>query len=467
MAYDRQNPVSLGATNGWTAILSTLIPPTVATASLYGIAAISSVEMQGPYAILALLTFIVTLVVYREMSFHMSGTHARSVRDFLQRSITAWAIVIACLAVLGFLLQYGDVLSRRIMLTWAIVTPATIATVQYWGHSYTLRARRRRKVVIAGVSDLSRRLAESIENPALGCELMGWFDDRGAERTGTHVDGSQVLGRLTDLSDFVKHHQIDVIYIALPIRHEERTKRLLDELHDTTASIYFVPDIFVFDLIQSRVDMIQGIPTVALCETPFYGMNGLVKRSMDLLIGSILLILTSPLMLAVAIGVAFTSRGSIIFKQRRYGLDGHEINVFKFRTMTSSDDGSAVKQAERGDSRLTPLGGLLRRLSIDELPQLFNVLGGSMSLVGPRPHAVAHNEQYRRLIKGYMIRHKVQPGITGLAQIRGHRGETRTVEEMQARVESDLEYLRRWSFTMDLKIIALTIVQLWRDRKAY
>jgi putative colanic acid biosynthesis UDP-glucose lipid carrier transferase len=215
------------------------------------------------------------------------------------------------------------------------------------------------------------------------------------------------------------------------------------------------------------VDVIDGLPILALCETPFMGVNGLVKRVSDLFLASLILLLASPIMLVVALGVALTMPGSIIFKQRRYGLDGREITVYKFRSMLSSDDSNNVVQAKRDDSRIPPFGRFIRRYSLDELPQLVNVVQGRMSLVGPRPHAVAHNEEYRRLIKGYMIRHKVAPGITGLAQIRGHRGETRTVEQMRARVESDLEYLRRWSLGLDLRIIGLTILRIFSDSKAY
>jgi putative colanic acid biosynthesis UDP-glucose lipid carrier transferase len=228
-----------------------------------------------------------------------------------------------------------------------------------------------------------------------------------------------------------------------------------------------VPDVFVFDLIQSRVDVIDGIPVLALCETPFVGLNGLVKRLSDIFLASLILLLASPIMIAVAVGVACTTPGSILFKQRRYGLDGREIVIYKFRSMSTSDDGLVVRQARRNDERMTRFGRFIRTYSLDELPQLMNVLQGRMSLVGPRPHAVAHNEEYRRLIKGYMIRHKVAPGITGLAQVRGHRGETQSVEEMRARVESDLEYLRRWSLALDFKILGLTVLRLFRDSKAY
>jgi putative colanic acid biosysnthesis UDP-glucose lipid carrier transferase len=325
----------------------------------------------------------------------------------------------------------------------------------------------RRRAVIAGVSDLSRSLAQKIrDHSTLGLVVEGWFEDRNLERVGP-IEGGSILGPLTELPQYVQENGIDVIYIALPIRHEERTRRLLDELHDTTASIYFVPDIFVFDLIQSRVDIIDGIPVLALCESPFVGVNGLVKRASDLLLAFIMLLAALPVMLIVALAIFLTSRGTVIFKQRRYGLDGQEITVYKFRTMYTSEDRGEVRQASRDDERVTPLGRFLRRYSLDELPQLVNVLQGRMSLVGPRPHAVSHNEEYRKLIKGYMIRHKVAPGITGLAQIRGYRGETKTVEQMKARVESDLEYLRSWSLALDLKILVVTCLRVFRDTKAY
>ena len=448
-------------------MIGILLPPTVAAIGLYLIAAAFGIQTTPPYTVLALLAFLIALAVYREMAA-IGTTFARRPRDFLQRSIAAWAIVVSCLAIIGFALQHGGEFSRRVLLTWAVVTPVLIAACQYWSYVvFVHNLARARRAVVAGVSDLSRRLAQSISSsPASGMTIEGWFDDRGAGRTGPVAEG-QLLGRLSELPAYVKAHKIDVIYIALPIRHEERTKLLLDELHDTTASIYFVPDIFVFDLIQSRVDIIDGIPVLALCETPFYGLNGLVKRTSDLLLASLILLLAAPVMLAVAVGVALTTPGSIIFKQRRYGLDGQQIIVYKFRSMSTSDDASTVKQAQLNDPRITSFGRFIRRFSLDELPQLVNVIQGRMSLVGPRPHAVAHNEEYRRLIKGYMIRHKVAPGITGLAQIRGHRGETKTVEEMRARVESDLEYLRRWSLALDLKIIAVTMLRMFSDTKAY
>jgi putative colanic acid biosynthesis UDP-glucose lipid carrier transferase len=276
-----------------------------------------------------------------------------------------------------------------------------------------------------------------------------------------------LLGGLPSLAQYVNANNIEVIFIALPMRHVQRVMDLLEELRDTTASIYYVPDIFVFDLIQARTGEILGMPVVAMCETPFFGYRGVVKRLMDLVMGTLSLLMLAPLLALVGLLIRTTSAGPVIFKQRRYGLDGQEIQIYKFRTMTVTEDGAQIRQATRDDNRITPLGRILRRYSIDELPQLLNVLEGTMSLVGPRPHAIAHNEEYRKLIKGYMIRHKVLPGITGLAQVSGCRGETRTLEQMQARIGYDLDYLRHWSPALDIKIIARTVVQLFNDRKAY
>jgi putative colanic acid biosynthesis UDP-glucose lipid carrier transferase len=206
---------------------------------------------------------------------------------------------------------------------------------------------------------------------------------------------------------------------------------------------------------------------VALCETPFAGWRGFTKRASDIVLASLMTLIALPAMLVIALAIKLTSPGSVLFKQRRYGLDGDEIIIYKFRTMTTSDDGANVPQVTKGDKRVTPIGRFLRRWSLDELPQLINVLQGRMSLVGPRPHAVAHNETYRRLITGYMVRHKVAPGITGLAQVNGYRGETPNVEDMKKRVDYDLEYLRHWSLALDLKILAKTLTVWFRDERAY
>jgi len=258
-----------------------------------------------------------------------------------------------------------------------------------------------------------------------------------------------------------------VIYLSLPMASQKRILTLLDGLRDTTSSIYFAPDTFVTDLIQGRVDSVGGMPVVAVCETPFTGLNWVFKRGSDIVLSLLILTLISPLLLFIALCVKLTSRGPVIFRQRRYGLDGSEIIVYKFRSMTVMDDGDEIRQAQKHDERLTPIGAFLRKTSLDELPQFFNVLQGRMSIVGPRPHAVAHNEMYRKLIKGYMLRHKVAPGITGWAQINGYRGETEKLEKMKGRIDHDLEYLRNWSLRLDLYIIVKTVWVVFGSENAH
>lgn len=384
---------------------------------------------------------------------------------------TRWCLLLGILLLLGYATKTSSIYSRKLLFSWIVLTPPLIVLAQgFVGILITrtlISKNNARRVIIAGANELGQKLASKITSlPQLGMTIEGYFDDRSADRL-TLDDSMPLLGRLSDLPDFVRAHNIDLIYIVLPMRNMQRVTELLDQLHDTTASIYFVPDVFVFDLIQCRTDDIDGIPVVALCETPFQGTQGVVKKISDYVITSIVLVLTSPIMLAIAIAIKLTSPGSVIFKQRRYGLDGHEIIVYKFRSMTVSEDSDTVIQATKDDERITRVGAFLRKYSLDELPQFINVLQGRMSVVGPRPHAVSHNEEYRPLIKGYMVRHKVNPGITGLAQVLGYRGETKSVEAMQKRVEYDLEYLRNWSLTMDLRIILKTIRVVLNDKMAY
>src|SRR5205823_12262165 len=277
----------------------------------------------------------------------------------------------------------------------------------------------------------------------------------------------QRIGNIDDLVADARAGFIDRVYITFPMRAEERIRGVLAKLADTTASVYIVPDFFVFQMLHSRWTDIGGLPAVSVFENPLYGVDGLAKRVFDLVAAGWLFILLAVPMLIVAVAIKLTSRGPVFFRQRRYGLDGREILVWKFRTMTVCEDGARVMQATKTDARVTPLGAVLRRTSIDELPQLFNVLGGSMSLVGPRPHAAAHNEQYRKMIQGYMLRHKVKPGITGLAQVRGWRGETDTLEKMEKRVECDHEYIREWSLWLDVKILFRTIFVVLAKQNAY
>jgi putative colanic acid biosynthesis UDP-glucose lipid carrier transferase len=330
-----------------------------------------------------------------------------------------------------------------------------------------LTGRATRRAVMVGAGPLAASVSHALRGNRIDhSELVGWFDDRGPDRLHA-APGLKLLGSLSDLASYVREHDIDEVYITLPMSSQPRIARLLESVHGTTASVYYVPDVPGIGIIQGRLHHINGVAVLGLCETPFVGINEVVKRASDIVLASLILALLSPLMLVIALGVKLSSPGPVLFRQRRNGLDGHEITVLKFRSMTTQDDGSVIVQAGRNDPRVTQFGAFLRRTSMDELPQFINVLQGHMSIVGPRPHAVAHNEQYRQAVKAYMVRHKVRPGITGWAQVNGLRGEIESIERMQARVEYDLAYLRNWSLWLDLKIVLRTIRLVFFDRNAY
>jgi putative colanic acid biosynthesis UDP-glucose lipid carrier transferase len=382
-----------------------------------------------------------------------------------------WLLLLGLLLLIGYASKLSAHYSRRAVLTWALVTPAVMIALmlalQRLVNFVMADVANRRNVLFVGVNEASMSLAARLQKSThLNLSVTGFFDDRSAERLGVEAN-LPLLGRLPEIASYIRTQAVDMIFIALPIRHMQRVLNLIDELRDTTVSIYYVPDICVFDLIQAHTRDILGIPVIAMCETPFSGYRGAAKRLTDIALSLLILPLVLPAILVIAILVKATSPGPVLFRQRRYGLDGREIVVYKFRTMNVVEDGERVVQATPNDPRVTPVGRFLRRYSLDELPQLFNVLRGTMSLVGPRPHAVVHNEQYRKLIKGYMVRHKVPPGITGLAQINGCRGETAQLEKMQARVDYDLEYLRRWSVVLDVQILVATLLQLISRPKAY
>ena len=444
-------------------------PAIVAVTALYAIGAWYGVPFDSDYRMLAVLVTILAPIILRLPP-------VTSTQLLYRRWPTAtvlllrWVVLLGVLLAIGYATKLSAEYSRRVMITWIVLTPVPLILVGLALNEATRRliysSRNARRAVIAGFNEVSLMLAERLRNnPELCISVDGFFDDRSAERLGT--EKGDLLGGLAELPDYANRHGVDMIFVALPMRHVQRVLDLLEAVRDTTASIYYVPDIFVFDLIQSRTGEILGMPVVAMCETPFYGYRGVIKRVMDIAIASLALVVLAPLLLLVAALVKLTSPGPVFFRQRRYGLDGEEIRVYKFRTMTVTEDGDQIRQATRDDARVTPFGRLLRRYSLDELPQLINVMDGSMSLVGPRPHAVAHNEMYRKLIKGYMIRHKVLPGITGLAQVSGCRGETTRLEDMQARVQYDLEYLRHWTPLLDVKIMFKTVLLLLNDSKAY
>ena len=439
-------------------LLQACIDPLVAIATLGAVVSFFGGRFDGACLILALLVFAMT---FPGSFARDSGTRAG---DLALEIAAGWLAIVGLLLFLGWASRTLDVFDPRVILAWALATPAALFAAHrllpvVWPRVLAAEGMQK-TAVIAGANELGRKLAARLRTDTLlGIRFAGYFDDRAPGRL-QNVIPRENLGPLSALADHARSNTVDVIYIALPMASQPRILKLLEDLRDTTASIYFVPDIFVSDLIQARVDSIGGLPVVAVCESPFHGFNAVVKRVSDFCLAALILAAISPLMVAIGLGVKLSSPGPVLFKQRRYGLDGKRIVVYKFRSMTVAEDGEVVRQATRNDQRVTRFGAFLRRTSLDELPQFINVLQGRMSIVGPRPHAVAHNEMYRKLIRGYMIRHKVKPGITGLAQVNGLRGETDTVDKMKARIDYDLAYLRNWSLALDVRIILKTAVVL-------
>ena len=451
------------------ALLRSLLNPSVILATLAGCLGWYGIPFDGHYLMLAVLSFFVSSQLFDRIDlFRLRPMEllVRAARDVL----FAWPLTVTIIGFIIYATHYNEIYDATALITWFLVTPVVIVLAHLGAH-LILRARARaasaqKRAIIIGASRLGLRIVDTLTaDPLLGVQMLGFFDDRHARRL-PNLNGYPLIGGLDKIQDFVRDNNVNLVFVSLPMVAQPRILSLLDGLRDTTASIYFLPDIFAFDLIQARFDEIDGIPLVAVCETPYSGVNGVLKRWFDIFVALVALAVLWPIMLVAAVGVKLSSQGPIIFKQRRYGLDGRQIFVYKFRSMIAQDDGNVVRQATRGDQRITRFGAFMRKTSIDELPQLFNVLLGSMSLVGPRPHAVSHNEQYRTLIKGYMVRHKVQPGITGWAQVNGYRGETETLGKMKARIDCDLEYLRNWSLRLDLYIVAKTLWVVLKSRDA-
>ena len=428
---------------------------------------VSSLVLGQPMdrAVMLLAVFTMTLM--------FPGTNRFYERPFNSAVdlVAAWAAVVAILALCGYATDSLHFFRRDVMAAWVVSTPVAqfvfVLLGRWQMRRFADQPERRRPAVVIGGGPLGAKVAAAIEARApYGQDLIGYVEDRRLDRCDERIS-DRTIGGLDDLPALIRQHRIKDAYITFALSNQPRIRQMVSALQDAAVSIYLVPDVFGVNVIQGRMRNMDGVPVVSLLESPFIGLNGLVKRLSDIVLASLILVLIAPVLLCVAVGVKLSSPGPAIFRQRRNGLDGDEIVVYKFRSMTVMDNGDVVRQATRGDPRVTPFGAFIRRTSLDELPQFINVLQGRMSIVGPRPHAVAHNELYRPIIRSYMVRHKVKPGITGWAQVNGCRGETDVVEKMEARVHYDLEYLRNWSLGLDLRIIARTIRQMVFDRSAY
>jgi len=446
-----------------------VLDPLIVMGTLYLATLAFGEPFSGYSLVLMVLAFFVASAVYRYIDPYRTWRSGRLLA-YARDTVFGWCLTLAVLYFVGSASGLMYFYDPDVLQAWAMATPLVIlashgavrlATGRSW-HGRELRS-----IVVVGANDVGLRFCAVCErHPNLFMQVRGFFDERAGVRHPATL-ARPMLGKPADLPAYVRQHHIKMIFISQPVSAQPRIRRLIDELKDTTASVYFLPDVYVFDLMQARFDTVGGMPVIAISESPFMGFNSVIKRATDIVVSVLALVLLGPLMLAVALAVKLDSPGPALFRQRRYGLYGEEIHVYKFRSMMVLDDGPQIVQATANDGRLTRIGGLLRRTSLDELPQFINALQGRMSVVGPRPHAVAHNEAYRKLIKGYMLRHKVKPGITGWAQVNGLRGETATLDKMEARIQYDLDYLRNWSLWLDLWIILKTIKVIFTRENAH
>ena len=424
------------------------------------------------YQILALLGGLL-LLIFNQSAGVYSQWRGRTLFAGFKLILQAWIFTWLALLAIAFLLKDSSQFSRVVLGAWVIITPFALLTYRVILRSllgkFRLLGWNTKRVAIIGAGDLGQRLGDTLNHAKmLGYMPTAYFDDNTAIQ-GNSIDGIPVAGTI---DEFLKRKhfstEFDEIYITLPLRSEQRIKDILNSLADSTVTVKFIPDCFAFDLLHSHITDIGGIPIISVYDSPLNTLtNRAFKRAEDIILSFLILVAISPALLAISILVKTTSRGPIIFKQHRYGLNGKEINVWKFRTMTVTENEGDIIQATKHDSRFTSIGPFLRKTSLDELPQFFNTLTGCMSIVGPRPHAKAHNELYRTKIPKYMLRHIVKPGITGWAQINGWRGETDTINKMEKRIEFDLYYIDNWSIWMDIKIILLTFIKGFIDKNAY
>jgi undecaprenyl-phosphate glucose phosphotransferase len=435
---------------------------TLAWSDKYTVAAISAVA----------LFYVAAKVNNLYQSYRVEGIFGE-VRPLL----SAWLLTISGLLLLGYAFKVTHELSRVVLGMWAASTPLLMLA---WRHvirsglkRLRLAGRNSRSAVIVGVSDSGKALARNIlDMPWMGLTLEGFISRNHTGRVALGSgDGEEttgdILGNLDVLFEMARANQIDVVYVAIPTHERDAINQILGTLGNSTVSIYLVPDFYTAEIMQGSWITVGDTPTVSVIDNATQGMDTGLKKLEDLVLASFAVIILAIPMAFIALGVKLGSPGPVLYKQRRYGISGKSIMVWKFRSMTVSESDAEFVQARKDDARITPFGRFLRKTSLDELPQFFNVLAGEMSVVGPRPHAAAHNEQFREKVNGYMLRHKAKPGITGLAQVNGLRGETDTDDKMKKRVHFDMEYINNWSLWMDLAIVAKTPFVLVKNDNAY
>ena len=430
-------------------------------------------NLELPLNYLFLLTsgFLLCLVVFPFFNLYRRQRGA-SLWVETQALASAWALLFAGVIVVLFATKTSTDFSRLWIGQWAVVGFITLLLFRvmfrlglrlFRRHGFNLRF-----VAIAGAGELGRDVARRLARaPWTGLKVVGFYDDDPVKQNQVY-EGISVRGQLASVPQEVSELEIDQVWIALPLQHGKPVQTLVSELARLPVQVTFVPDIYGVELLNHSIAEIAGLPVIHLMESPLSGGKGIVKSIEDKVLATLVLLSASPLMLLIIAGVKLTSPGPVFFRQLRGGLHGERIWVWKFRTMKHDPEPSGVvRQAQPGDGRITPFGAFLRRSSLDELPQFMNVMKGEMSIVGPRPHAVEHDDFYRRQIGAYLLRHHVKPGITGWAQVNGWRGETENLEKMEMRIRHDLFYINNWSLWFDLRIIFMTIIMIVVGKNAH
>jgi putative colanic acid biosysnthesis UDP-glucose lipid carrier transferase len=427
---------------------------------------LDSLELSNEYISLLMLNALLVLLIFPNFELYYSWRG----RDKWKRTaacVYAWSTVLMALLMITFTFKVTAAFSRVWFMSFWVAGLVYISlyrnVLDRILDSLRSQGVNRKKILVYGAGKVGREIGEKLlEHPEIGFDIVTYFDDNPALH-GSTLNKATIAhpDQLMELSN-----EVHEIWIALPFSADKRVQEVLYQTRHLTSVIRYIPDIFHYRLLNHSVSEIAGIPIININGSPISYPKKIMKRTEDIVLSILILLLISPVMLLISLLIKITSKGPIFYKQKRNGWDGKPINVYKFRSMYYEAN-DTFKQATKNDSRITPIGKFIRQTSIDELPQFFNVIQGRMSIVGPRPHAISMNEEFKDKVDQYMQRHKMKPGITGWAQVSGFRGETDTLEKMEKRIEYDLYYIENWSILFDLKIIVLTVFKGFLNKNAY
>jgi putative colanic acid biosysnthesis UDP-glucose lipid carrier transferase len=432
-----------------------------------------ALDMSDTARFLVVQMCLLALLVFPSLGIYRSW-RGQALRRLVARIVVAWAVVVMLSLCVMFSLHRANDVSRlwfgqAVLTSCAMLVAARLVVRGVQSH-VRKSGRDQRRIVIVGDGSYGRAVLDQLQAAEHGGfrPVYVFADTAHSQRVSAHIGGVPVMTDFRELRRRVRAREIDEIWLALPLSHERTIQRMVREFRNDFVNLRFLPDVRSMALLSGPVTDVLNMPAINLAASPLSDPQLWPKIVFDRVVAAIVLIPLLPVFIAVGVAVKLSSPGPVFFRQKRKGINGREFPIFKFRTMKlHRESAGVVRQATRNDSRITNVGAFLRRTSLDELPQILNVLLGQMSLVGPRPHAVEHDDLYKDQVAGYMYRYRIRPGITGWAQVNGYRGETRKVEKMEARVKFDLFYMQNWTFWFDLKIILITLVKGFTGRNAF